>query len=142
MQNNTTQPMKTEKQIAASAAEFERIIMMDTILLGKRLKQVRKKLGIRQTELAMAIQSTQPAISRLEKGEETYSSTIIGVLKFYGNIISLDYLFSEDFDVESDQLFYYIRKRALQKLHNEISMISDSIDAFKEALNKQMEAEK
>ena len=65
---------------------------------------------------------TLGVVARLEKGEETYSSTIIGVLKFYGNIISLDYLFSEDFDVESDQLFYYIprEKKSLRSFFGKL----------------------
>ena len=56
---------------------------MDLKVLGERLRMIRKHLGINQQELADATNLTQPAISRLEKGEEVYASTLLAVLSFY-----------------------------------------------------------
>ena len=51
---------------------------------------IRKHLGIKQQQLAEATNLTQPAISRLENGEEVYSSALLAVLTFYKDKINLD----------------------------------------------------
>ena len=56
---------------------------MELKVLGERLRMIRKHLGINQQELADATNLTQPAISRLEKGDEVYASTLLAVLSFY-----------------------------------------------------------
>ena len=43
---------------------------MELKVLGERLRMIRKHLGINQQQLADATNLTQPAISRLEKGED------------------------------------------------------------------------
>ena len=50
---------------------------MELKVLGERLRMIRKHLGINQQELADATNLTQPAISRLEKGDEVYASTLL-----------------------------------------------------------------
>ena len=109
---------------------------MESIVLGERLKKIRKRLGLRQLEIAEATNVTQPAISRLENGEEIYSSALIKVLKFYESMISLNYLFSDDFDAESDKLFYYIREGSLDNLQGEISKAYESIGALQESIQE------
>ena len=56
--------------------------MIDAKRLGERLRWIRKQLGITQLQLAEATKLTQPAISRLENGEEVYASGILAVLLF------------------------------------------------------------
>ena len=57
--------------------------IMDAKRLGERLRKIRKQLGITQLQLAEATKLTQPAISRLENGEEIYASGLLAVLEFY-----------------------------------------------------------
>ena len=49
---------------------------MELKVLGERLRMIRKHLGINQQQLADATNLTQPAISRLEKDDEVYASTL------------------------------------------------------------------
>lgn len=107
---------------------------MDTIVLGERLRKIRKRLGLRQHEIAEAANVTQPAISRLENGEDIFSSALIKVLKFYESLISLNYLFSDDFDAESDKLFYYIREGSLNNLQGEISKAYESLGDLQKSI--------
>ena len=79
---------------------------MDSKILGERLRMIRKHLEISQQELAKATNLTQPAISRLENGEEVYASALLAVLDFYREKINMDYLLDPDVETENNTLLY------------------------------------
>ena len=97
-------------------------------LLGERLRQVRKHLGITQKQLAVETHLSQSTISRLENGEEVYSSVITTILHYYQQRISIDYLFSKDFDVKSENLNYYIRDNLRNLIVRHLSIMAEAID--------------
>lgn len=106
-------------------------------ILGERLRMIRKHLGIRQQQLAVATNLSQPAISRLENGEEVYASALMAVLNFYQDKISLDYLLTSDVDINSDQtLLYCSRTEIRQKLNNQLSAIANGISDSLELIEK------
>ena len=78
--------------------------MIDSQILGDRLRQIRTLLGITQKQLAMCTNMTQSAISRLENGEEVYASVLLSVLHFYHGKVSLDNLFAPEFSAEEERL--------------------------------------
>ena len=112
---------------------------MDLKLLGQRLRQIRKHLGITQKMLAEEIGLTQPALSRIENGEEVYASVLVAVLNFYQDKISLDYLFSEEFDVNSDRLVYFVQENVRKLLDHHLAIVEDAITSTHEANLAQIE---
>lgn len=78
--------------------------MIDSQILGDRLKQIRSLMGITQKQLAVFTGMTQSAISRLEKGEEVYASVLMSVLHYYHGKVSLDNLFAPDFCAEKERM--------------------------------------
>ena len=101
---------------------------MDTKRLGERLQMIRKHLGIKQWQLAKATGLTQPAISRLENGEEIYASALLVVLAFYRDKISLDLLFDPDLDTGDHSPLYCSRHEIHQKLESQLTDISQDLE--------------
>lgn len=105
---------------------------MELKVLGKRLRMIRKHLGINQQELADATNLTQPAISRLEKGDEVYASTLLAVLSFYQDRVCLDHLLAPDLDTGSNTLLYTSRQEMRQSLNSRLSEIASRLEKTKE----------
>lgn len=101
---------------------------MDLKELGDRLRMIRKHLGINQQQLARATKLTQPAISRLENGEEIYASALLGVLGFYRERVSLDHLFDPDLDTGDKSLLYCSRQELLQRHDRQLAAIVHELD--------------
>lgn len=101
---------------------------MNVKQLGDRLRMIRKHLGIKQQQLAEATNLTQPAISRLENGEEVYSSALLAVLTFYKDKINLDYLFDTDLDVDDRSQIYCCRNEIRQKLDRKLAEIAQDLE--------------
>lgn len=78
--------------------------MIDLKVLGDRLRQIRKQMGLTQKQLAENAHTAQSAISRLENGDEVNASMLMAVLLYYGQTFSLDYIFTKDFDINSHHL--------------------------------------
>ena len=112
---------------------------MDAKILGERLRQIRKRLGITQKQLAEATNLTQSVMSRLENGEEIYASALLTILYYYQGKISLDYLFSPDFDAESDRLLSSFKEGELQSFRHQIDIIADIISSAGETSLSQIE---
>lgn len=102
--------------------------MMDAKRLGERLRMIRKHLGIKQQQLAEATNLTQPAISRLENGEDVYSSALLAVLTFYKDKVNLDYLFDTDLDVDDHSQIYCSRNEIRQKLDHKLADIAQDFE--------------
>jgi transcriptional regulator with XRE-family HTH domain len=106
--------------------------VMDSKILGERLKQIRLMMGLTQKELAGATHLTQPVLSRLENGEEVYASALLSILYYYQGKISLDGLFAADFVAAKDKLLYTNKEDMLQKLVRQLDLIADTISEANE----------
>lgn len=113
--------------------------MIDSRILGKRLKQVRLCLGITQKELAASTKLTQPAISRLENGEEVYASVLLAVLYFYHGKICLDNLFSNEFSADKEHILYRRDEDKRQNLLRQLEIITDIVKESNETCLSQIE---
>ena len=100
---------------------------MDAKRLGERLRMIRKHLGINQQQLAKATNLTQPAISRLENGEEVYASALLEVLAYYREKVSLDHLFDPNLNTSDDSLLYSNCHEIHQKLDSQLADIAHSL---------------
>ena len=107
---------------------------MELKVLGERLRMIRKHLGINQQELADATNLTQPAISRLEKGDEVYASTLLAVLSFYQDKICLDHLIATDLDTGQTAQLYSIRQEIRQRLSQSLAEITSMLDQTREQI--------
>lgn len=112
--------------------------MIDSRILGERLRLVRTRLGLSQKQLAAAIRQTQPAISRLENGEEVYASVLLAALHFYQSKVSLDNLFAQDFNTEDERLLFYSPEEKRQSLNQQLDLMADIIIEANEACLTQL----
>ena len=107
---------------------------MELKVLGERLRMIRKHLGINQQQLADATHLTQPAISRLEKGDEVYASTLLAILSYYQDRICLDHLLSSDLDTSSKTPLFTSPQEMRQRLNRSLSEIANRLDQTKEQI--------
>lgn len=104
---------------------------MDAKILGERLRLIRKRLGITQKQLAEATNLTQSVMSRMEKGEEIYASALLSIIYFYQGKINLNYLFSPEFNAESDRLLTY-NENCLLSFRRQLDIVADIISSANE----------
>lgn len=112
--------------------------MIDSRILGERLRLIRTRLGLSQKQLAAAIRQTQPAISRLENGEEVYASVLLAALRFYQSKVSLDNLFAQDFNTEDERLLFYSPEEKRQSLNQQLDLMADILNEANEACLAQL----
>lgn len=79
---------------------------LDQKELGRRLQLVRKRLGLKQSDVAEQIGCGLLTISRLERGENVGSSTLSKLLALYSPHISLNALYKEDFPENIEEVFW------------------------------------
>ncbi len=75
--------------------------MIDLVTLGKRLREVRILLKIKQKDFAKEMGVAPGSISRLENGVGVGSDVLVSVLSFYSNYFSLDLIFDSKFTIAS-----------------------------------------
>ena len=78
---------------------------LDMKELGRRFKQIRQHLGLTQTEVANQLGTSQLMIYRIEKGESILSPLFLSTILFYSKSVSLEALFSMNFDIEDEKVF-------------------------------------
>ena len=83
--------------------EIQKVIDMKE--LGRRFKLIRQRLGMTQTEVGKQLNTTQLLICRVEKGENVLSPLLLSLLAFYSQSVSMDYLFSRNFDIDDENVF-------------------------------------
>lgn len=83
--------------------EIQKVIDMKE--LGRRFKLIRQRLGMTQTEVGKQLNTTQLMICRVEKGENVLSPLLLSLLAFYSKSVSMDYLFSRNFDIDDENVF-------------------------------------
>ena len=101
---------------------------MNAKRLCERLRMIRRHLGISQQQLAKATNLTQPAISRLENGEEVYASALLAVLKFYQDKVSLDSLFDPNLDTSDRASLCRSRREIRQRLNSQLATIAHNLE--------------
>lgn len=81
----------------------EFIQKLDMKTLGERLQKVRMHLKLKQTDVAEEIGCASLTISRMERGET--STSLLPLLVFYSQSVSLDVLFGKAFDPDDEALY-------------------------------------
>ena len=76
---------------------------LDMKTLGERLQKVRMHLKLKQSDVAKEIGCALLTISRMERGET--STSLLPLLAFYSQSLSLDVLFGKTFDPEDEALY-------------------------------------
>lgn len=76
---------------------------LDMKTLGVRLQKVRMHLKLKQSDVAEEIGCASLTISRMERGET--STSLLPLLVFYSQSVSLDVLFGKAFDPEDEALY-------------------------------------
>jgi transcriptional regulator with XRE-family HTH domain len=121
---------------------------LDMKELGRRFKQIRQHLGLTQTEVANQLGTSQLMIYRTEKGESILSPLLLSTILFYSKSVSLEALFSKNFDIEDERVFdknYALNSIVKAKLNllreevvNQLSLtqkeIQEQLDAASELL--------
>jgi len=89
--------------------------------LGRAIKELRKKQGLSQEELALASSITQAALSQIENGKRPGSGTLVKVSKALKVPVSLIYALGMDKEdvpkekrVIYDQLFPIVQNLIIQ----------------------------
>ena len=68
-------------------------------LLGGRLKEMRKAMGMLQEDIAKHLEVNQNAISRIEKGTGGSVSILLNLINYYSNFIVVEHILSPKFEV-------------------------------------------
>lgn len=68
-------------------------------LLGGRLKEMRKALGMLQEDVAKHLKVNQNAISRIEKGTGGSVSILLKLINYYSNFFVVEHILSPKFEV-------------------------------------------
>ena len=76
---------------------------LDMKTLGERLQKVRMHLKMKQSDVAEEIGCAPLTISRMERGET--STSLLPLMVFYSQSVSLDVLFGKAFDPEDAALY-------------------------------------
>ena len=111
---------------------IELLNTIDVKEIGKRLKLVRQKLRMTQTDVAKEINSTQFTISKIERGENVLSSSFLDVLLFYSQSVNIDMLLAKHFDPADEDL--------LNKNFSAKSIVREKLLMMQEDFNKQISA--
>ena len=103
--------------------------------LGRRLRLVRQKLGLTQSAVADKIGVSYLSISRMERGDNVSSLTLMKVLALYSPQISLNTLFEKDFPENVDDVFKENRIEVpisymANQAENLYKLVKDMNDAF------------
>lgn len=109
--------------------------------LGKRLKLVRQKLGLSQSEVAKEINSSQLTISKIERGENVLSSSFLSILLFYSKSVNIDFLLRKEFDPSNELLLnknFSANSVVKQKLSGLRSDLDEKIDDLRKHYEEQI----
>lgn len=109
--------------------------------LGKRLKLVRQKLGLSQSEVAKEINSSQLTISKVERGENVLSSSFLSILLFYSKSVNIDFLLRKEFDPSNEILLnknFSANSVVKQKLSGLRSDLDEKIDDLRKHYEEQI----
>ena len=108
--------------------------------LGRRLRLVRQKLGLTQSEVAEKVGVGFLTISRMERGDSVSSSTLMKLLDLYSLHISLNALFADNFPENVEDVFKENRIEVpisymANQAENLYKLVKDMNDAFEYGRN-------
>lgn len=98
--------------------------------IGRRLKLVRQRLGLSQTDVAKEINSSQLTISKAERGENILSSSFLAILLFYAQSVNVDLLLRKHFDPADENL--------MNKDFSANSIVRQKLTLLKEDIDQQI----
>lgn len=107
---------------------------MNLAQLGEKLKYIRSVMGLTQEALALEVGVTQVNIARLEKGGSTSTTTLMAVLSYYSQHVSIDVLF----DDKAWQVAMMDRELLMKKTHIN-SIVEAKLTLMKSSLMKKLE---
>ena len=107
---------------------------LDMKTLGERLQKVRMHLKLKQSDVAEEIGCALLTISRMERGGT--STSLLPLLAFYSQSVSLDVLFGKSFDPEDEALY---NKNPAMESHVKARLQLLEEDIKKHIANKQKE---
>ena len=114
--------------------------------LGLRFKLIRQRLGMTQTEVGNQLNTSQLMVYRIEKGENVLSPLLLSMLCFYSKSVSMDYLFSKNFNIDDENVFnkdYALNSIVKEKLNllkeDVIHQMQKSQDDIKRVLESAVE---
>lgn len=113
-------------------------------VLGKRLQQVRRHMGMKQSEVAAEIGCAPLTISRMERGET--STSLLPLLVFYSQNIDLNLLFGANYNPDDEAVYcknqslLSLVKERLEKLEEDCKLqVKDLQDKYAETTGEAME---
>lgn len=120
--------------------EIQKVIDMKE--LGRRLKLIRQHLGLTQTEVGNQLNTSQLMVYRIEKGENVLSPLLLSMLCFYSQSVSMDYLFSKNFNIDDENAFnkdYALNSVVKAKLNEMKEDIINQMTKTQEEMKEQLE---
>ncbi|MEW4370979.1 helix-turn-helix domain-containing protein [Paenibacillus kandeliae] len=97
---------------------------MDYELLGKRIREERKRLNLTQEKLAERIDLSEAYIGQIERGERILSlDTLLKITDQFG--VTVDYLINNSLDSNDDQFLNQLKKIMIDRSIKEKKMILD-----------------
>lgn len=97
---------------------------MDYELLGKRIREERKRLNLTQEKLAERIDLSEAYIGQIERGERILSlDTLLKITDQFG--VTVDYLVNNSIDLNDDQFLNQLKKIMMVRSTKEKQMILD-----------------
>lgn len=97
---------------------------MDYELLGKRIREERKRLNLTQEKLAEKIDLSEAYIGQIERGERILSlDTLLKITDQFG--VTVDYLLNNSIDLNDDQFLNQLKKIMVDRSTKEKKMILD-----------------
>ena len=96
--------------------------------LGIRFRDVRVRLGLTQTNVALQTGVPQSILSKIERGGSVVSSYTFPLLVYYSEHISLNYMFSPDFDIANDDALFNRQYRVNSVIGARLEMIQDEFN--------------
>lgn len=97
---------------------------MDYELLGKRIREERKRLKLTQEKLAERIDLSEAYIGQIERGERILSlDTLLKITDQFG--VTVDYLINNSLDLNDDQFLNQLKKIMIDRSTKEKKMILD-----------------
>ena len=121
--------------------EIQKVIDMKE--LGRRFKLIRQRLGMTQTEVGKQLNTTQLMICRVEKGENVLSPLLLSLLAFYSQSVSMDYLFSRNFDIDDENVFnkdFALNSIVKAKLNSLRDDVLEKLGKTEEEIRSQLDA--
>lgn len=97
---------------------------MDYELLGKRIREERKRHNLTQEKLAEKIDLSEAYIGQIERGERILSlDTLLKITDQFG--VTVDYLLNNSIDLNDDQFLNQLKKIMMDRSTKEKQMILD-----------------